>query len=378
VPDGLFGRQPAVLRLRGLCGDAPGCAVTRTRELRALGGLARVCGWLVIPFGLVNSGPSSTNRKRTRQVAFIAAPVDTDLNHLRSAISDRGLTSVTRDELPLSIPTRISSPVEAVRRSEIVIGIVGWDPDPIVTFHLGIAVGLGKPVVVFATSGREVKSLLGETAEIVFASPTQMPAVEFALDQMLEVARASKRPLAHPMGHARVEPVVAEATAVGLKPTVSVAKELGRDVDRLLDELNRIESERDLASLMRRALEGLGLTFAEQPTDEDQRRGADFAIWDAGLEPQVRNPVLVEIKLPRHAGWEMGVADQVASYMEKTSSDLGVVVFKGASPVRHRPNLGRLGTVIFLEFTELLSRLRKESFAEILLSARRSALTEPL
>jgi hypothetical protein len=232
-------------------------------------------------------------------ICFIAGGPKHDINQLRSAIAERGYIPISREDIPLTVPTRISSTIEAVRRARLIVGLGDVQFDPNALFVVGVAVGIGKPVVVFTTEDdTRLRDTFGSVVEIVNASLTNSLAVGFALDQALVAAKKSQRAIGSSGGGAWSSGPRMSATSIGPIRDGSKSAGLGAGTDKLLNDSRSVESVADLASVVRRALEQLGLMYAEQPTAE-MERGADFAVWEERLEPVVRNPILIELKVSR-------------------------------------------------------------------------------
>jgi hypothetical protein len=289
-------------------------------------------------------------RTRIKRV-FLASAAHSQLGWVKEELLKRGIQSCTADELPAMGISVVESTERAIRESDLVIGLIGLQSPQWLFFELGIAKGLGKPIllVVSPASGQEhVPAMLTGTL-YVRADPANRQAIGFALDQLL--------------------------AATGWKPRRQVDRvpsecALGSEVDKYLGFINKDGpelTEQDLHRLVADLLEAGGVSTVIQGSSPG--RGADLAVWSDDLQAIVGNPLLVEVKAHiRDRGHLQEVLDQVETYRRNSNTEWALLILPTlAGP---RPAHPDVGAVLTLTLTELIEGLRSKSFSEVIRELR--------
>jgi hypothetical protein len=149
---------------------------------------------------------------------YISAPSDLDLRPLLDGLKRRGAEPyVLSDVAPLGTEI-LHSLRSAIQGADRVLVVLGEDPAPNPMFEAGLALGLGKPLLIIAAPGATVPvDLAGQV--IARARPDDLDAINFALDQVRErVTRETRHtpgPGGRPLGAAVVDQLLARLRTSG-------------------------------------------------------------------------------------------------------------------------------------------------------------------
>jgi restriction endonuclease len=240
---------------------------------------------------------------------FILAPLGAPIKVLQEALSARGIRWT--DATSLSV---VGAPFKDQIRSAIASAdfLCAFMPHGSVpknlAFELGIGVGLGRPLLIFAEPGAESPFGLDDSVYIRTALMDRK-VVNAHLDAFLRHARrARSRPKFTLPSRRRV---IDRVTALrDLNSTLRSGRAGGR------------EFEKFVADLFKRA----GYTVSASRGADDA--GADMALWIDELQASVGNPLLVELKYGRLSrGILRGVEQQLASYVTGTHGKAGILIY---------------------------------------------------
>ena len=277
---------------------------------------------------------------------FISAPVGMDLRPLLAGLQRRGAAPYV-----LSDVARLGADIsenlqEAIATADSVLVVLAADrPSLNCAFEAGMAVGIGKPVVVVTDPDAAVPSDFGGFL-VVRARPDDLDAINFALDQ-------AER---HPAISARV------AAATG--------KALGPRTDQLLDRAARILTltgpaaiEQAATELLIEAIEDSGAVAVKSPGPDHR---FDLGVWSDDLGAIAANPLLIELK----RSFRRETVQQAAAALRATSSArVALIVYLDPAS----PGPGELQAafpVLAISLPELLGQMRGASVAEVVRQLR--------
>ena len=257
----------------------------------------------------------------------------------------------------------VSALRSAFRSADIVVAfLVPGFPSDNVIFEIGVAVGLGRPLMIF--SSREI-SLPLDLAKLQ-VNYVDLSNLENAIPSITKFYESKEK------GY-----LVEKIANYGSPPEKPRANLRG---PALQNELRRIrnlantpvEFERSIAGL----LANLGWTVAEARPDA-RTHAPDMAIWIDELQKDVGNPLAVEIKSSLNLADVGRVAAQLTRYLETTGAKAGLILYCGPDlslDSNVAQNIPPILAVNFDEFAVLLEQERfpaalKASFAQ----AKRSA-----
>lgn len=286
--------------------------------------------------------PAHSRRERW----FVSAPAGVDVRPLLAALERRGVAPyVLSDEAPLGAQI-VQSIQQAIATADHVLVVLGEASVSVNSvFETGLAIGLGKPVVVVADPRLRLPSDLAGLLTIR-ARPDDLDAIDFALD------RAEGR----------------DSTSVQSSPATGHA--LGARTDQLLDQVTDIlkldpaQMERTAIRVLIQAVEESGAVAVQSPESDF---GFDLGVWSDDLDAIAANPLLIEIK--RSFGTE-AVQQAWAGLHATVSAQVALVVFLDPLSADSKG----LGTarfpVLAISLPELLRRMRTASFAEVVRDLR--------
>jgi hypothetical protein len=274
---------------------------------------------------------------------FISAGTDVDLSGLISDLRRRGAEPYVLSDVAELGADVLQSVSQAIVGADYVLLVLGTGSvSSNVIFEAGMAVGLGKPLLVVASPGIKLPSDLASVLT-VRADPGDLGAIGFALDQAQ--GRAARR------AHA--------AAATG--------RSLGSRVDDLLARLTAEEpiSEREAIEVLKDALEESGVIAAEGLGDDNR---FDLGVWSDDLDAIAANPLLIEVKKTLRAGSVEQVLNLLAA---NPTARAALLVFLNPVSREQLERASRTGyPVLVITFRDLLERMRSASFAEVVRTLR--------
>ncbi len=238
--------------------------------------------------------------------------------------------------------------LECIRRSDVVVGVLGDDPtNTNVVFELGVAHGLGKRVLVVAgDEDQATVAILGDP--YIRGKPDNEGAFEFAMKQLLAVPHHGSKPMEE-----------VEESAQRTQPIDGLADELlalVRGGEMALPEDQAVE-------VIRRAVVASGVTAAVTGKAEGARTA--LAVWADDLEPWVHNPFLIELRpsICSEADVQLTIR-QLRDYMARTHVSSALVLYQGGTPTEAE----ELNTpqILFLSVEDFLEALRDAGFGEVI------------
>jgi hypothetical protein len=229
---------------------------------------------------------------RTRN-AYISASATTDTGSVRELLREMGVHPY--DAFDFEAGARIDDLIRSrIQASDLVIGMLDR-PSPNVWYELGLARGLGKPVLLLSQPDVDIPiELQGDIR--LRSSKFDDDVVRMAIRRFVENAlsskqahasRSSKRKTtsAGPPQRGDVAAVRRADRSLHHEEAARIAREFGESRSQLTGP-----RAADLAAEMFRIS---GVTAVSGSADE----GADFAVWSEGLTYSIGNPILVDIKV---------------------------------------------------------------------------------
>lgn len=255
----------------------------------------------------------------------------------------------------------ISPAVEAdILKSDFFIGVITKIVDPNIFFEIGIARGAKKPIFLIIDGYELAPSL--ENITYVFASTNEVDKIEFSLDQFLSNYSIKNKNLKRFISWYNVNDSDKDKNLKSICNIWSLSEKDLKKCDY------KIEKEIDIYDELRCWLKSSNVI-----TKENQMRdqGADMSIWVDGLETIIGNPILVEIKYGNLSHNKLiNSEDQLRNYVKKINGTIGLLIYFDKTGKKFDSKEVNWPLVIWLDFHDLISSLKKETLAEIILEKR--------
>jgi hypothetical protein len=215
-------------------------------------------------------------------------------------------------------------------------------------FEAGVAVGLGKPVVVVAEPGTKVP--LGLSTNLIIQSHlSDAEAIKYALEKIPRQRRPSRtqsQPSGRPLG-----PIADDLIA-----RIAAEAEIGNFTESVA------------INTLRAAIDASGAIAVQGNLD-----GFDLGVWADDLESIGANPLIIEYKKRLSLKTVNAIYEQIRRGYQ--SARLVLLVYGEGAPnqVPIETDIGDF-PVLVVSLHDLLSRMRLRSFAEVVRQIRNDAV----
>lgn len=292
-----------------------------------------------------------SDQMRSR-ICFISAPLGFDTEPLRNTLKRHAVAWIdpSRFEPGSLIQESLR---DAIKDADFVCAVIPRNREySNVLFEIGVAAGLGCPVVAFVDP--KVEILFDINASLyVSADLSQTAAIDFQLDAFLR--RPRKRPSVHPSPHK----VKAKLKSPDTTRVLALLKSLRRRPD------NAAEIVREFESALAKLLMQNGFEVSMRPAQE--HKGADMAVWLDGVEPYVRNPILVDVKV-RLPLEDSQAVRRLHRHVLDSAAGMGILLY--ALGGMHRRPDHELADVLVMSVTTLVEELSAGTLQDRILAHR--------
>jgi hypothetical protein len=205
---------------------------------------------------------------------------------------------------------------QSMSRADYVIAVVGETPNANVWYELGMASGMGKPVLLLASHHGVIPFAASGLTDLKADADNQR-AIEFGLDQLLSAPRARAAP--QPSADRETHPI-------------------GASADRLLEMLEHsrecsAEREAQIIDIIYMAIKESGVSTLSRESSGEGRRIADIAVWSSDFEPWIGNPLVIDVKKALNGRDALEKAiKQVSTMLDETRSPNGLLLYLAAKP----------------------------------------------
>jgi hypothetical protein len=297
-----------------------------------------------------NEGPAKAMR-----TVFLSYPARTDTSVIRRVLNDEGVDVSSDKDVGPGMDVRASL-IENMQKSDAVIAVFG-DPSkaPNVFYEIGLADGLGKPILVVSAEALD-------------------PASDLALYPYLRARPEDEEALRFGLGHFIRSP------HHGLKPERDyhvTTKPIGELVDGLLARVRSGPTirENELVSIVATAIResGVDTQASVQRRDYSTEIRADIAVWSDELESLVGNPLPIDVRSSIGTRVEAErVAENFMRAIVGAKVRWGLILFLKAT----QEAVGALSKypVLAMSIEDFLEGLRKRSFGRIVTDLRNQAM----
>ena len=131
--------------------------------------------------------------------------------------------------------------------------------------------------------------------------------------------------------------------------------------------------EIEIVDFLAQLFKSAGFATADSPkTPNQSERRADLAVWIDDLPPMLGKPLIIEVK--RNVRDFRGGADHLRTFLAKTDSQLGLLIYWGERTDVVRPAISDWPLVLRLSVREVFDLVRTGTFASRILSLRNQAI----
>jgi hypothetical protein len=284
---------------------------------------------------------------------YLVSSLSTDVGPLRAALQNRGIRVSLADQLPPGVA--IAEGIrDQIRDADFVIGVLGKVQfDANVFYEIGVAHGLDKRIILFATDTEQKLPFDIEHHYVVRSPLTNSIAIEFAIEQILN---------APPLPNAKRRP----------SPPKERVKPLGERATKFLRRLNELPksgSARRLEDLVNDLLNSCGVNVVTEAATKEIV--ADFAVWSDELDPILGNPLIVELKRTiRGTSDVTNAGQQLGRYLAQSGGLWGLLLYQNGIDPDHPAWVQLPPTVIAMRLDYLIRQLRTRSFTDVIRDRR--------
>jgi hypothetical protein len=274
---------------------------------------------------------------------FIAAEHGAEKAQLRKQLEDKQVTCFSLD--PVASSSGVSISVQSLmQRSDFVAGILPSTPSTNVPFELGIALGLGKPLLLFAHRSSAVPFDLTSVNLLQIDRLDQTKWNDY-IEGFLRTVRPSK--------------VGSHKSSTGRNVNSDRRwRGIRTDFSQML-EAPGPTFESDLEKIVERAFKRGGFSLTSSPRPDF---GADFALASPKLIDAFSLPILIEVKNNSRQALGQPTVDRLARLIEERRGGAGLIVTTRPHETPARLVLTR--PIVIVPLTELFDWLQKGTFEE--------------
>jgi hypothetical protein len=249
---------------------------------------------------------------------FIAAEHSAERSLLRRQLEQRNVVCYSIDKTPVSdsLPTLI---VQLIQQSDFVAGILSHQTSANVAYELGVASGMGKPLLLF---GDRISSVPSDLASINLVKLGELDSSfwDKYLDAFLRTIQPKRQPKKAVIGN----------------ESARRWRELRSDLSKLR-EPGGTNTAKAFERLIERAFTRAGYPVSASPGED---YGADFAIASPDLVGTFGLPILVEVKYLPIRTVPQDTIRRLADLIKARRGAAGLVVTAGEAGASLYPEFG--------------------------------------
>jgi len=262
---------------------------------------------------------------------------------LRKQLEDRQVTCFSLDRISASSGSTVSVQ-SLIQRSDFVAGILPSGLSQNVAFELGVALGLGKPLLLFAHKSSPVPFDLASVNILQIERLDQTTWNDY-IEAFLRTIRPSKT----------------DFQKSGTRKEANPSRrwrEIRAEFTRLLEKPDS-SFERNFERLVERAFKQGGFSLTASPGPEF---GADFALASPKLIEALSLPILIEVKNNLRNRLAQASLDRLSTLVRERRGGAGLIVT--AQPHNAPIPLELIEQIVIVPVMELFDWLQQGSFEE--------------
>lgn len=287
-------------------------------------------------------------RSSSQKDCFVAAPFGAVIDVLVQELERRGFRVRDGRTLALSGRSVLESVRTAVNDADLICAVLPARPSPNAYLEIGLAVGLSKPIALFAEIGTDLPS---DLAGLTYSRAALQDSLEIGRFLDVFLKHHPKQPRRSASRPKQIVSKLSRSVAVQARDALAASR--GATVEQVF---------RDLFS-------EVGYVVSE-PYGE-RKESVDFAVWIDGLQGAVGNPIPVEVKANVSSLAALDAAEaQLRRHLEQVGTKLGILIYTSQSGREFPAVSSAWPLVLRLTGTRAIDSLATGSFESEILKMR--------
>lgn len=285
----------------------------------------------------------------SRKSCLIIAPTETPLAPLLESLRDHRVDPFFLSDFLISNRLRISQFRNAVRAADAVVAIlIGQDTPSEVYFEIGLAAGIGRPLLILSQPGIELpKAFAG--LEVRYFDSFETDTLVEKIQSFIEQRQGQTGLDAYSESRGANKAESKRPSAALRNSWISSIKKIGpHDPDALERQLSGLFSD-------------LGWTVAKARPNM-KKNAPDLAIWIDEVQKDVGTPIAVEIKSSLESRDLNSVVNQLNAYLASAGSNAGLVLYFGPELELGSNVVQSSPPILAFSINELASLVEQERF----------------
>ena len=288
---------------------------------------------------------------RRIQSCYISAPIGTNIEKIRTSLLERNVEILFPSYKDIARSPH-SNVLDLISSADLVVGVITRKRrSDSVIFELGQAVALGRRVVVFAPPKSGYVPFNLRQFPVVRISLSNRKAMDFAFDQILLAPPSPKK----------IE-----------KLEVHDTRGMGTRINTYLDRIQKAIATNDGLSfekVVAQVIQEAGIEIVVEAPLGDRR--VDLAVWSDVFQEIFGHPLLIEVKLfLRSEAHVRNTLIQCAENTAKSGAAWSLLLYGDGPTLTEKSSASIAPTVLLISAHELLSKMRNQSFVEIIRNLR--------
>lgn len=284
------------------------------------------------------------------KTCFISAAFGEKLGIVKDVLDQNGVRVLGTEDANFG-QSLYENALDVINRADLFIGVLSHNrTSQNVLFELGVAIGLGKQVVIFEPPKADLIPFNLQHFLVIRTSLQNRDAIAFALGQILSAPERSSVPIAG---------------------TPRSGRGLGHQADEFIGNYSDIIMHSrgwQLEELVASAIRASGVEIVSESFRENAR--VDLAVWSDALQSSVGNPLLIEVKRKLLSKQEFRrAAEQLASAARDAGSTWGLLLY-GEGPTKLDFSWIPMPTVLIISIREILEAMRTATFVDVVRDLR--------
>lgn len=323
---------------------------------------------------------------------YIASSPNSDSRQIQDLLMREGIKSY---EKPLMTypTTKFASIKDTIASSDFVFALISIENlSKNILFEIGVAYGLGKPVLILIQGEGPIPLEL--TNFVYIRSKADIDSIYFSLKQFLKKNNFAfeksdfdkKTGIHNPLYKMRISPPLYDARTSESKKIEKIAKGIacypgaGRFRIETLDIIKKSSgllskqniTGAEIITFLISIFEKEGAIVSHSGPNDN---GADMALWLDSSANSLGNPILVEVKIGQITDSRLSSAEeQLRGYLNATNVQSGLLLYLDSEMKQFGRSIIETPLIIRLDIRDLVNKLESQSLARILLSERNAMM----